>query len=265
MGTMPRASVTVKRVLQDQLAHTLLSLAAATAKVNASKPVTACATKVSLAPVARSSSALRDAVIMANASTPLACVMMVSRELGASCPSALLIALATGNARMVAFALAKRASVALDAAASAAPLTALATASASTAPAFATRASAVSHALTRHASMIAVGLVSASRASATASRVGLVLGVSSRLAPRTAVTTVHASMALAPPDGLVATAQAKRAPKTALATVHARMVFVHACGRTLGRLAMTTTAVLAPLCAAPTVALQNAVPPRPRA
>merc|ERR1712146_494802 len=30
--------------------------------------------------------------------------MMVSRELGASCPSALLIALATGNARMVAFA-----------------------------------------------------------------------------------------------------------------------------------------------------------------
>merc|ERR1712054_297446 len=98
------------RVLQDQLANTLLALAAA----------------------------------MAKASMPLACVMMVSRELGASCPSALLIALATGNARMVAFALAKRATVASDAAASAAPLTALAMASASTAPASATRASAVS-------------------------------------------------------------------------------------------------------------------------
>merc|ERR1711871_1487948 len=138
----PRANVTAKTVGQDQLATTLLALAAATAKVNASKLVTACATKVSLALVARSSSALRDAAIMANASMPLACVMMVSRELGASCPSALLIALATGNARMVAFGLAKRASVASDAAASAAPLTARAMASASTAPASATRASA---------------------------------------------------------------------------------------------------------------------------
>merc|ERR1712146_117339 len=77
----------------------------------------------------------------------------------------------------------------------------------------------------------------------------------------------HASMAhaLAPLDGLVAIVRAKRAPKTALATVHARMVFVHVCGRTLGRLAMTTTAVPAPLCVALTVALQNAVPSRPRA